>query len=110
MNGAANWDLLLVLGSFTAVMCALGWYVHNHRAPEPQPQDRGASTRYTVQRGSDKDGRYWATVPALPGVIVHGQSEEEVKARISALALRALADRLESHQVKPHTFCFDVGA
>jgi len=110
MNGAANWDLLLVLGTFTAFMCALGWYVHTHRAHEPEPQDHGTSTRYSVQCGRDKDGRYWAAVAALPGVQVDGQSEEEVKSRISALALRALADRLESHQVKPHTFCFHVGA
>ena len=109
MNGAANWDLLLVLGTFTAFMCALGWYVHTHRAPEPEPQVHGANTRYSEQCECDNNGRYWATVPAMPGVLAHGQSKEEVKARISALALRALADRIESHQVEAHTFCFDVG-
>lgn len=110
MNGVANWNLLLVLGTFTAVMCALGWYVHTHRAPEPESQHPVASTRYSVECGCEKDGRYWAAVPAFPGVFVYGQSRDEVTARVSALALRTLADRLESHQTKAHTFCFQVGA
>jgi predicted RNase H-like HicB family nuclease len=108
MNGVANWDLLLVLGTFTAIMCALGWYVHTHRAPEPPHQV--ANTRYSVKYGHEYDGCYWAVVPALPGVLVHGQTKDEVKARVSVLALRALADRLESKQTTAHTFCFDVGS
>jgi len=109
MNGAANWDLLFVLGSFTALMCALSWYVHTHRAPEPEYRNQSASTRYLVECGSENDGRYWAAVPALPGVRAYGQSKEEAKATVSALALRALADRLESHEIRAHTFCFHAG-
>lgn len=108
MNGAANWDLLLVLGTFTAFMCVLGWYVHTHRAPEPDHQEQGASSRYSVEYGRENDGRYWATVPALLSFSVHGQSKEEVKARVCALALRTLADRLDSHDIKAHTFCLRV--
>ena len=33
-------------------------------------------------------------VPELPGVLAYGQSREEVIARVKALALRVLADRL----------------
>lgn len=109
MNGAANWDLLLVLGTFTAIMCALGWYVHTHRAPEPSIQDQGAITQYTVECGREIDGRYWAAVPALPGVLVHGQDKDAAKARVSALALRAIADRLDSQDIKAHSFCFHAG-
>lgn len=110
MNGEANWDLLLVLGTFTAVMCALGWYVHTHRAPEPGRQQQVANTRYSVECGRENDGLHWAAVPALPGVFVQGHSKQEVQARVSALALRALADRLDSDESRAHTFCFHVDA
>lgn len=110
MNGVANWDLLLVLGTFTALMCALGWYVHTHREPEPAHQRQVANTRYSVECGHENDGRHWAAVPALPGVVVYGLTKDEVKASVSVLALRALADRFESKQTKAHTFCFDVGS
>lgn len=108
MNGAANWDLLLVLGTFSAFMCETGWYVHTHRAPEPDHHDQVASRRYSVENGRENDGRYWATVPALLSVSVHGQSKEKVRARVSALALHTLADRLDSHDIKAHTFCLRV--
>lgn len=43
----------------------------------------------------EEDGRWIGEVPELPGVIVYGQSREEVIVRVQALALRVLADRLE---------------
>ncbi len=91
-------------------MCALGWYVHTHRAPEPERQDQGANTRYSVESGCENEACYWAAVPALPGVVVQGQSKDEAKARVTVMALRALADRLESQQTKVHSFCFHVGS
>ncbi len=108
MDGVANWDLLLVFGVFTAVICALGWYVNTHRAPEPSPQNQAATTRYAVECERKPDGCFWAVVPALPGVLVHGGNEDEVKARVSALALRILAERLDSRETKAHTFLFQV--
>ncbi|MDZ4293840.1 MAG: type II toxin-antitoxin system HicB family antitoxin [Hydrogenophaga sp.] len=110
MDGIENWDLLLVLGVFTAVMCALGWYVHTHRATEPLPPNQVTVTRYTVECGSGQDGRFWAAVPALPGVLAHGNNEEEVKARVSALALHTLAERLESRETRAHGFIFHIGS
>ena len=110
MVDGTNWDLLMVLGGFTAVMCALGWYVHTHRAPEPGSKDEAMSTRYCVACGREDDGRFWAAVPALPGLFAHGETEDEVKAKVSALALRALADRLDSDESRAHTFCFCVDA
>jgi predicted RNase H-like HicB family nuclease len=43
----------------------------------------------------EEDGRWIGEVPELPGVMVYGQSREEVIVRAQALALRVLADRLE---------------
>jgi predicted nucleotidyltransferase/predicted RNase H-like HicB family nuclease len=41
------------------------------------------------------NGRWIAEVPELPGCLVHGASEAEVRLKAQALALRVLADRLE---------------
>ena len=48
--------------------------------------------RIEVER--EEDGRWLTEVPELPGVLAYGQSREEVIARVKALALRVLADRL----------------
>lgn len=43
----------------------------------------------------EEDGRWIAEVPDLPGVMTYGQTREEAISKAKALALRALADRLE---------------
>ena len=49
----------------------------------------------------EEDGRWLAEVPVLPGVMVYGQTREEAIARVKALALRVLADRLEHGEAVP---------
>ncbi len=49
----------------------------------------------------EEDGRWIGEVLELPGVMVYGQSREEVIARAQALALRVLADRLEHGESVP---------
>ena len=49
----------------------------------------------------EEDGRWIGEVPELPGVMVYGQSREDVIARTQALALRVLADRLEHGESVP---------
>ena len=43
----------------------------------------------------EEDGRWIAEVPDLPGVMTYGASRQEAIWKVKALALRALADRLE---------------
>ena len=43
----------------------------------------------------ENDGRWIAEVPELPGTLAYGASEDEAIARVQALALRVVADRLE---------------
>lgn len=43
----------------------------------------------------EEDGRWIADVPDLPGVLGYGQTKTEAIAKVEALALRILADRLE---------------
>jgi len=43
----------------------------------------------------EKDGRWLAEAPELPGVMAYGQSRKDAIAKVQMLALRVLADRLE---------------
>jgi predicted RNase H-like HicB family nuclease len=40
-------------------------------------------------------------VPALPGVLAYGDSSADARARVQALALRVIADRLENGEPLP---------
>lgn len=42
-----------------------------------------------------EDGRWIAEVPSVPGVVAYGGSRESALARVKALALRVLAERIE---------------
>ena len=48
-----------------------------------------------VEIEQEADGRWIAEVMDLPGVLAYGQTPEEAKAKVQALALRVVADRLE---------------
>ena len=48
-----------------------------------------------VEFDREDDGRWIAEIPALPGVMVYGDSREAALRSVEALALRVLADRIE---------------
>jgi len=50
---------------------------------------------FKLELEQEDDGRWIADIPELPGVLVYGKSKEEARAKVQALALRVLADRLE---------------
>lgn len=50
---------------------------------------------FTIELEHEADGRWIAEVPELPGTLVYGATRDEATARVKALALRVLADRLE---------------
>ncbi len=50
---------------------------------------------FTIEIERETDGRWIAEVPDLPGVAVYGATEAEAKAKVQALALRVVADRLD---------------
>ena len=45
--------------------------------------------------------RWLTEIPDLPGVMVYGATRDEAVARVKALALRVLADRLEHGETIP---------
>jgi predicted RNase H-like HicB family nuclease len=49
----------------------------------------------TIEIEREDDGRWLGEVPALPGVMAYGESEAEARIKVSALALRIIADRIE---------------
>jgi predicted RNase H-like HicB family nuclease len=51
--------------------------------------------KYTVESEQEEDGRWLAEVLELPGVMVYAPTRQEALAKAQALALRALAERLE---------------
>ncbi len=55
--------------------------------------------RIEVER--EEDGRWIAEVPELPGALAYGQTREDAIARVEALALRVIADRLEQGEPIP---------
>lgn len=55
----------------------------------------------TVEFDREEDGRWIAAVEALPGCHVYGKTRVEALAKVEALALRVLADRLEHGEAPP---------
>jgi predicted RNase H-like HicB family nuclease len=47
------------------------------------------------------DGRWIGEVPTLPGVMAYGETRAGALAAVQALALRAIADRLEHSEAVP---------
>jgi len=57
--------------------------------------------RFKIETDRETDGRWIAEIPNLPGVMAYGKTKSEAVARVQALALRVLADRLENSQKPP---------
>ena len=54
-----------------------------------------------VEVEREDDGRWIAEVPALPGAMAYGSSKAEAVAKVEALVLRALADKIEHGEAAP---------
>lgn len=56
---------------------------------------------FKVEVEQEEDGRWIAEVIELPGVLAYGRTPEEARAKVQALALRVVADRLEHGEAGP---------
>ena len=52
-----------------------------------------------IESEREDDGRWIAEVPALPGVLTYGTTEDEARTKAKALALRVIANRLENGEL-----------
>lgn len=57
------------------------------------------NTRFTIEFEKETDGRWIAEVKELPGVLCYGATRREAQAKAEALALRVVAERLESGEL-----------
>lgn len=62
-----------------------------------------AVVTFTIDLEREDDGRWLAEIDALPGVLCYGQDRDEAVAKVQALALRVIAERLE-HREAPAEF------
>lgn len=58
---------------------------------------------FSIELERESDGRRLAEVPDLAGVLCYGADRDEAVARVQALALRVIAERLE-HREAPAEF------
>ena len=56
---------------------------------------------FKVEIERENDGRWIAEVLDLPGVMAYGKTAEEAQAKVQAVALRVVADRLENGEAGP---------
>ena len=58
----------------------------------------------------EEDGRWIAEVPELPGILVYAVTPQEARAKVQAMALRVVVDRLEHGEAGPDflDISFDV--
>jgi predicted RNase H-like HicB family nuclease len=55
---------------------------------------------YVIEVEQEADGRWLAEVPELPGVLAYGATVGQAQSKAAALALRVLAERLETQESK----------
>ncbi len=55
----------------------------------------------TIEHEQETDGRWLAEVVGLPGVLAYGATANEAMLKAEALALRAIAERLEHGESAP---------
>ncbi len=56
-----------------------------------------------IEVEQEEDGRWLAEIPELPGALVYGSTPTEAVARVQALGLRVLADRVENGEPIPES-------
>jgi predicted RNase H-like HicB family nuclease len=54
--------------------------------------------------GREDDGRWWADIESMPGVMAYGVSRDSAIAAVRALALRVAADCIEHGEAVPEPF------
>ena len=57
--------------------------------------------KFTVEIEQESDGRWIAEVPQIPGAMAYGPTRQEAVARVQALGLRVLAERIEQGEISP---------
>ena len=54
--------------------------------------------------GQEEDGRWWADIESMPGVMAYGDNRAAAIANVRALALRVAADCIDHGEEVPEPF------
>ena len=65
---------------------------------------------FSVEIEQEDDERWIAEVVELPGVLAYGRTPTEATAKVQALALRLVADRLEHGEAGPDLLSISFAA
>ena len=55
---------------------------------------------FIVELEREEDGRWIAEVLQIPGALAYGQSQQEALARVEAVALRVIAEKLDQGEIQ----------
>lgn len=62
---------------------------------------------FHIEYEQEDDGRWLAEIPEIPGVLTYGATANEAMAKAEVLALRALAERIETKESLPMPISID---
>ena len=65
---------------------------------------------FSIESEREDDGRWIAEVIGMPGVLAYGATQQEAIGKAEALALRALAERIEHGETGPIAISISVAA
>ena len=65
---------------------------------------------FHLEHELEADGRWLAEVPEIPGVLAYGATADEAMAKVEALALRVLAERIEAGESRPMAINIQLAA
>ena len=60
-----------------------------------------SSESIAIVLGQEDDGRWWADIESMPGVMAYGPTREAALAAVRALALRVAADCIDHGESLP---------
>lgn len=73
-------------------------------------QMQGPQVIFKVELEREVDGRWLAEIAELPGLLAYGATPDQARARVQALALRVVADRLEHDEAGPDLLSISFAA
>jgi predicted RNase H-like HicB family nuclease len=65
---------------------------------------------FKVETEREDDGRWFAEVLELPGVLAYGENQDAATSKVQALALRVIAERLEHGEAGPELLTISFAA
>ena len=56
--------------------------------------------KFIIEYDQEVDGRWIAEIPALPGVMCYGRTQDEARSKVEALARRVQAERSQKDEFR----------